>query len=188
MNPCLLLLRGLSSMRSNLPPVKTKKKLPYHKNKTFHLPPVSFFKIILSAIIILIAGINIFFLFVSTDPYIQAKKLTFSLSKGDQYFGRLSLWYLYAKDEQWLKAQELESKLNPVDIALYKSQNYPTEVKKRLNSLSVKQNKTTEDWMEISILQTKLNKKQEAKNSLTKAFESDPIRTDIEKLYYELSK
>lgn len=180
-------------MRSNIPGIKVRKKNPSStahglRSKINNPRSISIIKGVLLTLIILIIGINFHFLFVSQNPYAVAKKLIYSLSAGDRYFGRLSLWYLYVKDNRLADAAKLEPKLDPVDTIVFKIQYFPPEIKKRLNELSVKKDKTTEDLMEIAILQAKLNKHQDALTSVSRAHDLDPIRSDIEKLYYELSK
>ena len=111
-----------------------------------------------------------------------------SFSTGDRYYGRLSLWYYYAKKGDWTGAHLLETKLNPVDIAGYKNSHDPAALKKYINELEVKPNKTAEDWLELAQTQYLLGKKSESVNSVGKAFALDPIRNDISRIYYQIGR
>lgn len=139
-------------------------------------------KIILS-ILFLVTG---YFIFVSPIPFFAYQRLQLSLSAGDRYFGRLQLWYLYARSGDWNKAIALESGLDSSDVTLYKSSNYPPELKKRLNFLTVKTNKTSDDWIELTKIQIYLNKLSEGSSSITQGHALDPIRSDLEKIYYQI--
>lgn len=138
---------------------------------------------VLLTIVFLVSG---YFIFFSPIPLFTYHRLQFSLSAGDRYFGRLQLWYLYARSGDWNQAIALESGLDPADITLYKSANYPPELKKRLNSLTVKTNKTPDDWIELVKIQIYLNKLSEASSSITQGHTLDPIRSDLEKIYYQI--
>jgi hypothetical protein len=111
----------------------------------------------------------------------------FPLSKGDQYINRLQEWYWLAGNGQWQKAEKLENKLNQTDILWFKEKNRSDELKKELNQLTVRSNKTANDWMKIAFIQKRLQKTVEAKESVKKAYEIDPIRKDIEKVYFSSS-
>lgn len=111
-----------------------------------------------------------------------------SLSPGDRYYGRLSLWYYYAKKGDWVNAHLLESQLDSVDIAAYKNTHDPSQLKKYLNNLLIRSNKTVEDWLEIAQIQNLLGKKSEAVDSVNKARILDPIRDDISRIYYQIGR
>jgi hypothetical protein len=130
--------------------------------------------------------VNIYFSYLSPNPFIRYQRQLLSLSAGDRYYARLQLWYLLAKSGDWLNASKLEAKLDPVDTIRFKQDNYPPELKKRLNILVVKPNKTTEDWLELARIQTKLTYLSDALNSLSHAKLLDPIRDDITLFYSQL--
>lgn len=132
--------------------------------------------------LILILLISFLFFRFNQDPFFKAKTQMHSLSKGDQYFGRLSLWYLYAKSGNWSKAYDLEPKLDPVDIQNYKNSHDPQKIAKTLENVKSRKNKIAEDWLEIARLQIQLNQKQEAIKSLSEARKLDPVRDDITSL------
>jgi hypothetical protein len=106
------------------------------------------------------------------------------ISAGERYVERLNRWYWQASRGKWIAAAKLEKKLNLADIEWYKNRNKTEELKKRLNELAIKGNKNADDWMEMASIQSRLQKTTEAKDSVKKAYEMDPIRSDIEKIYF----
>ena len=44
--------------------------------------------------------------------------------------------------------------------------------------------KNADDWMEIAVLNYRLNKRDEAFKAIEKAYNLDPIREDISKIYF----
>jgi len=108
------------------------------------------------------------------------------LSKGDQYHNRLQLWHFFALKGNWAAAAALEPKLDQVDLIYLKSQLEPASLKNQLNNLIGKSAKTTDDLLEITRINLILGKNKEAIDSITKAYQADPIRDDISKLYYQL--
>jgi hypothetical protein len=143
-------------------------------------------KRLLIIIVVFVLTLNIFSVYRQPLPLLQAKLATNSFSRGDQYFGRLTLWYLYAKQGDWANAAKLEKSLDPYDIINYKESHQPSELKKYVNNLVIKPNKTAEDWIELSRVQSILGKADDAKDSLTKAKNIDPIRDDIIQIFYKL--
>lgn len=145
-------------------------------------------KFIAAAFLLVILSLNIFSLIYQYNPYTKAKIMMSSLSAGDRYFGRLTLWYLFAADGDWNQALQLESGLNPVDILAYKVNHHPSELKKSVNNLIIKPHKSIEDWLELARVDSIIDKKAESFDALTKAKSLDPIRDDISQLYYQSSK
>lgn len=143
-------------------------------------------------IILIILGVilvlNIIRTITSTDPFVQAKRLMLSFSQGDKYYGTLRLWYFYAQKSDWVAANKLQSRLDANDISFYKSNNYPQEIQKKITSLNNQKNKTINDWVQLAQFQLRLNQKKEAISSLDKARQIDPIRDDLNKLYFQLSQ
>jgi hypothetical protein len=126
----------------------------------------------------------LFLLLLLTFIFFLPKSLV--LSKGDQYQNRLQLWHYFALKGDWPAAAGLEPKLDQVDLVYLKSQLEPASLKKQLNTLIGKPNKTTDDWLEITRIDLILGKNKEAVSSITQAHQLDPIRDDISKLYYQL--
>jgi len=141
-------------------------------------------KILLVAVSIVFTLVNVGLLLTS-DPYSKARISLLSFSKGDRYLARLSLWQLLIDNQQWELADTQEKYLRASDITVYKSKHHPDEIKKQLNNLIIKPGKITEDYLEIAKLQAKLGKYSEAQNSLLIAKNLDPVRDDINSLFFD---
>ena len=111
-----------------------------------------------------------------------------NLSVGGRYYLTLRQWYRAAQTGDWLVADKIASRLDPVDIAYYRSLHHPDELKKVINSLVVAPSKSVENWLELARIQAILGKKQDSLDSLTRAHELDPIRDDITSLYYQAKR
>ncbi|KKR67084.1 MAG: hypothetical protein UU09_C0040G0003 [Microgenomates group bacterium GW2011_GWA2_40_6] len=106
------------------------------------------------------------------------------ISAGERYVARLNRWYSLASLGKWTAANKLEKKLDPADTEWYKNRNKTEDLKIRLNELTIRSDKTADDWMEVASIQGRLQKTDEAKVSVKKAHELDPVRSDIEKIYF----
>ena len=109
-------------------------------------------------------------------------------SKGDAYFSKLQNWYQLAKSNNWSTADQLEKQLDPADVVAYKLTHYPPELKKFVNNLAVKPNKSVEDWLELARIDSILGKDQDSLTAITQAKTLDPIRDDITQIYYQSVK
>ena len=141
-------------------------------------------KILAVFILVVLFFINTLLL-VGIDPYSKKKLALFSLSKSSLYVARLNLWRLFIDNQQWGLADKQEKYLDSSDFAVYKAQYHPEELKKQLNSLTVKPTKTVEDYIEIARLYHRLGKDSDAQNALLLAKNTDPIRDDINALFFE---
>ncbi len=138
--------------------------------------------------LVIIINLNIFVLKRRPDIFTQAKKDLFSLNKGDNYSGRLNLWRLLVQNNDWINASKLESMLSETEINDYKFNYQPSELQKKVDLLNNKNNKSVEDYLEIARVQLLLGQKQNSLESIKKARQLDPVRDDIDRLYYSLSK
>ena len=108
----------------------------------------------------------------------------FPISKGERYYQNLQKWYLLANMGKWEEAGGLENKIVMEDIEEYKKQNKVEELKKRLNEITIKREKKSDDWMELAVLFYKLNERDRAFKAIENAYKLDPIREDISKIYF----
>lgn len=138
------------------------------------------------SLLLLLSLINLILVFIHSYPVLSLKLQTYSLSSGQRYYSRLSLWYHYAQAGDWSSADNLEASLDPSDIFFYKVAHEPSELKKYINNLTVKSDKTIEDWLELSRIQYILGKTDSAGRSLLQAKNLDPVRDDISQMYYQL--
>lgn len=136
--------------------------------------------------LLVICILNLYLIVFHPNPILSSEIQMSSLSAGDRYYGRLSLWYFFAKNGDWLNASLIEPQLDYTDISVYKTSHDPAELKKYLNNLVVKSNKSVEDWLELSRIQSILGKTDAAGKSLLQAKKLDPIRDDISQIYYQL--
>ena len=107
-----------------------------------------------------------------------------NLSVGDRYINRLNRWYELGLAGKWEEVSKLEKTLDSADIVWFKEKYRPENLKKRLNELTVRPNKSADDWMKMAQVQGGLNDKEGEKLSLKNAHDLDPIRADIEKVYF----
>ena len=133
---------------------------------------------------------NFFYLLLSIIfiPLLVKGGVRGGFSRGDAYFSKLQNWYSLAKSNNWSAADQLEKQLDPADVVAYKLTHYPPELKKFVNNLAVKPNKSVEDWLELARVDSILGKDQDSLTAITQAKTLDPIRDDITQLYYQSIK
>ena len=135
-----------------------------------------------------IISLNFFILNKNQDIFTKTKKQLFSLNQGDSYSGRLNLWRLLVQNNDWVNAAKLEPKLNSSEISDYKFNYQPSEIQKKVDYLKAKTDKSVEDYVELARAQLLLNQKENSLASIQKARQLDPIRDDVDRLYYSMSK
>ena len=101
--------------------------------------------------------------------------------------GRLHLWRLLVQNNDWDNAATLESKLNPNQVKDYKLSYQPQLLLDKLILLSGLDNKTADDYLQLAKIQSILGYSSQAIDSVKKAHQLDPIRSDIERLYYQVN-
>jgi len=145
-------------------------------------------KLLVVVLLGLLVLFNLYSVIFHPDPILSYQLQMSSLSAGDRYYGRLSLWYYCAQKGDWINAHSLEPQLDPADIASYKNSHDPGQLKKYINNLEIKPNKTVEDWLELAKIQYLLGNTSEAVKSVAKALSLDPIRDDIARIYYQIGR
>ncbi len=135
--------------------------------------------------VITLLAFNLISIVLFSDNLTNLKFATTSFSVGDRYYAKLNLWYYFAKRGDWSNADKIEASLDPSDLLAYKKTHEPSELKKYINELTVKSNKSIEDWVELARIQNIIGKTVESKESLKRAYELDPIRDDISQIYYQ---
>ncbi len=108
----------------------------------------------------------------------------YPLSQGEKYFTRLQKWYLAVENSQWEKAKVMERDLSKEDTIAFAQKNENSELQRRLAQSKSKLNKTADDWAEISVILYKLGQYQESAEAAAAAYEIDPIREDVSRLYF----
>lgn len=120
------------------------------------------YKKLIIGLLLISLFINLYLSFLALNSISQAKiKSVLSLSSGTRYFYSLE-----------------------ADRLLH----YPENIKKTLSSLVVKSPQTPDDWIEITKIYLQLGNLAEAKKAIVQAQKLDPIRSDIEKIYFNLNR
>ena len=142
-------------------------------------------KIFVILILISLLATNFYFFTKFPDKYTQAK-INFSSPIGSiSYLGRLDFWHLLVQNNDWSNAAILESGLNQSQVTNYKLAHQPQELQKKINKLETNSAKTADDFIELAKTQTLLGLNNQALDSIKKAHQLDPIRTDIDRLFYQ---
>ena len=145
-------------------------------------------KVFVILFLLVIFIINFFISLKSPDLFTRHKKDLFSLNRGESYFGRLNFWRLLVQNNDWVNAAKLESRLSSSEISDYKFNYQPLELEKKESVLNSKEDKSVEDFIELARIQLLLNQKSNSLDNIQKARQLDPLRDDIDRLYYSLSK
>jgi len=139
-------------------------------------------------ILIFIISLNFYFISNSPDKYTQSKSRLSSLVGSTSYLGRLDFWYLLVQNGDWSNAATLEDKLNFDQITNYKLSYLPQEIQKRIDNLDINNQKTADDYIELAKSQSLLGLSDQAIDSIKKAHQLDPIRPDVDRLFYLISQ
>lgn len=145
-------------------------------------------KIFVLLILISIIALNVYLSLTSPDKYTQAKINFSGLTGSTSYLGRLDFWHLLVQNGDWANALTIENKLNPDQVTTYKLNHQPQELQKKINRLIVNNQKTADDYIELAKSQSLLGENNQAIESIKKAHQLDPIRPDVDRLFYSLSK
>jgi len=139
-------------------------------------------------ILALIIGFNLYYSQKYPDKYTQSKSKLSSLVGSTSYLGRLDFWHLLVQNGDWSNAATLESKLNSDQVTSYKLSYLPQEIQKRIDNLDINNQKTADDYIELSKSQSLLGLSDQAINSIKKAHQLDPVRSDVGRLFYSISQ
>jgi len=144
----------------------------------------------LSIIIILsiLIGLNFYLSKSYPDKYTQAKTSFSSLAGSTSYLGRLDFWHLLVQNGDWQNASLLESGLNQAQVTDYKLAHQPQELQKKISQLDINNQKTADDYVELAKSQSLLGENNQAIESIKKAHQLDPIRPDVDRLFYQITQ
>lgn len=144
-------------------------------------------KIIILVTLLLLIIFNLYVSLKHPDIYTVSKSELSSLKGSASYLGRLHLWRLLVQNNDWDNAATLESKLNPDQVKDYKLSYQPQLLLDKLILLSGLDNKTADDYLQLAKIQSILGYSSQAIDSVKKAHQLDPIRSDIERLFYQVN-
>ena len=130
---------------------------------------------------------NSYFSLTKKDSLTVLKSEVSSPSKSKSYFALLNLWYSFARSQDWVNTRKLENKIASADLLVYKRQYDPAFLQRRAQAISQKSDQTIEDYLELSKIYTVLNQPQNAIDALRTARRLDPLRSDLEKLEFDIS-
>ncbi len=130
--------------------------------------------------------INFYNLFFISDNYTKFKVNLSRFSGGISYLGRLNLWQSLVLSNDWLKASALEIKLDQNQVNQYKSDYQASSLYKKLAQIINKPDKDADDYLDIAKIYTLLDQTELSNEAIKKAHQLDPIRADIDKLFYQL--
>lgn len=147
------------------------------KNKIFK---ISVFLILLS----LLAS-NLYFSTQKPNTLTQHKRDFFKTNGQSNFIGQLNLWYFFASRDDWKNAANFELDLNQIET--FKKNNQPDKLAQRLSELQSKGNKTAQDYLTLAKIQSALGLKTQAIESIKEAHQLDPIRSDLDNLFYSVS-
>jgi hypothetical protein len=122
------------------------------------------------------------------DKYTQAKINFSSLVGSTSYLGRLDFWHLLVKNGDWSNASTIENTLNQEQIADYKQNHQPQELLKKITQIEVDNQKTADEYVELAKSQSLLGLNNQAIESIKKAHQLDPIRPDVDRLFYQITR
>jgi hypothetical protein len=133
-------------------------------------------------------SLNFYFFQNFPDKYTQAKTNLSSLVGSTSYLGRLDFWHLLVQNGDWTNAATLEDKLNPDQVITYKLNHQPQEIQKKIDQLSINNQKTADDYIELAKSQSLLGLNNQAIESIKKAHQLDPVRPDVDRLFYQITQ
>lgn len=144
-------------------------------------------KLKLSIILILTLFIasNVYFSITKPDQLTKLKQQYFSFTGSSKFLGQLNLWYWFANQSDWDSAAKFESNLDQIN--LFKFNNQPQKLSSRINELQNKTNKDSQDYLLLAKIQSSLGLNNEAVQSVVKAHQIDPIRPDLDQLFYSVT-
>lgn len=143
-------------------------------------------KIIIFLILFFLIGLNLVSSKNTPDQLTQNKTQFFKLDGSSNFIGRLNLWYFFASKNDWDNAAKFESDLNQIEV--FKLNNQPAKLNQKVTELKSKANKDAQDYLNLAKTQSLLGFNQEAIESIKQAHQLDPIRPDLDQLFYSVTK
>jgi len=145
-------------------------------------------KLFVILLLLSLISLNFYFSQKSPDKYTQAKTNLSSFVGSTSYLGRLDFWHLLVQNGDWTNAATIENKLNQNQVSDYKLAHQPQELQKKIDQLNVEDQKTADDYIELAKSQSLLGENQQAIDSIKKAHQLDPIRPDVDRLFYQITQ
>ncbi len=144
-------------------------------------------KLLIILLLLSLLAINFYFSQKKPDKYTQSKTNLSSLVGSTSYLGRLDFWHLLVQNGDWNNAATLENKLNPDQVTTYKLNHQPQELQKKIAQIDINNQKTADNYIELAKSQSLLGQNDQAIDSIKKAHQLDPVRPDVDRLFYLVS-
>lgn len=145
---------------------------------------IKLIKLICLLFLLLLISINCFSSIFNRDLLTQNKIKFFKFQGYNNFIGSLNLWYYFAQKNDWQNADKFDLHLNQTQN--FKLSHQPEELRKKLNNLNDKKEKTPQDYLLLAKIQSQLGLNTQAVESVQKAHQIDPIRPDLSQLFYSL--
>lgn len=146
------------------------------------------FKLSIIFILFSLVTINLYSLKTNPDLYTQSKIQLSNLKGSTNYLGRLNFWSLLVQNNDWDNAATLESKINPTQVENFKLSYQPQQLQNKLSQLNNQELKTADDYLQLAKIQSFLGQSSQSIESIKKAHQLDPIRSDIDRLFYQITQ
>ncbi|MDD4938105.1 MAG: hypothetical protein PHX34_03795 [Candidatus Shapirobacteria bacterium] len=143
-------------------------------------------KIFIILVLFSLFALNFYSVKNKSDNLTQDKIQFFKLNSSSNFIGRLNLWYFFAGVNDWNNATKFETGLNQTQI--FKLNHQPEKLLQKLNELKAKSNKDAQDYLTLAKTQSILGFNQDAVESIKQAHQLDPIRSDLDQLFYSITK
>jgi len=145
-------------------------------------------KIIIFSILSFFIATNFFLYLNFPDIYTKSKIQLSSLHGNTSYLGRLNFWYLLVQNNDWENAATLEPKINSDQVKNYKLSFQPQYLQSKLAQINNQEIKTANDYLQIAKIQSILGLSSQSIDSIKKAHQIDPIRSDIDRIFYQITQ
>jgi len=146
------------------------------------------FKLFIIFLLFVFINFNIYSNNSGFDSYTQSKIQLSSLKGSTSYSGRLKLWQLLVQNNDWNNAATLESKLNQNQVENYKYFYQPQQLQNRMTKINNQKDKTADDYLQLAKIQSILGLSSQVTESIKKAHQLDPIRSDVDRLFYQITQ
>lgn len=145
-------------------------------------------KLLIILLLLSLLSLNFYFSQKHPDKYTRAKTNFSSLVGSTSYLGRLDFWHLLVQNNDWQNASLFESGLNQDQVINYKLAHQPQELQKKIDQLTINNQKNADNYVELAQSQSLLGLNNQAVESIKKAHQLDPIRPDIDRLFYQIAQ
>lgn len=135
--------------------------------------------------LIFLIGLNLISSKNNPNKLTKIKTQFFNLDGSSNFIGQLNLWYFFAQNNDWTNATKFDPNLTQTQ--LFTLNNKPEKLLQKVNELKNKNNKDAQDYLTLAKIQSTLGLQQDAVESIKQAHQIDPIRPDLDQLFYSVT-